>query len=111
MIAKVIAHGANRQEALKKLSAALAQFRVAGVRTNVDFVQRILQMKEYTEHAVDTGFIQCHKDILFAKAKASNHELTMGALFLLQENCHDESRTIHSHYMNTLILRSIVRPF
>jgi len=42
MLAKVIAHGADRTDALAKLAAALKETRVYGIETNLDYLQQVI---------------------------------------------------------------------
>src|SRR3712207_4493683 len=42
MIAKLIVHGADREQALARLSQALAGFEAVGLHTNVEFLQRLV---------------------------------------------------------------------
>jgi acetyl-CoA carboxylase biotin carboxylase subunit len=55
MLAKVIAHAATREQALDLLKTALAQFRVEGVKTNIPFIQRVLDDPEFRAGRVCTG--------------------------------------------------------
>lgn len=55
MLAKVIAHAATRGQALDLLKTALAQFRVEGVKTNIPFIQRVLDDAEFRAGRVCTG--------------------------------------------------------
>ena len=57
MIAKIIAHGPDRQTALGRLREALAATRIEGIRTNLAFQQRILADPEFAAGGVDTGFL------------------------------------------------------
>ncbi|NVP55717.1 acetyl/propionyl/methylcrotonyl-CoA carboxylase subunit alpha [Mycoplana rhizolycopersici] len=57
MIAKVIAHGADRTEALGRLAGALAQCRIAGVTTNAGFLGRLCREPHFAAGDVDTGLI------------------------------------------------------
>jgi 3-methylcrotonyl-CoA carboxylase alpha subunit len=57
MLAKVIAWGADRGEAVARLGAALGQVRVAGPRTNLAFLSAIAASPEFRAGGVDTGFI------------------------------------------------------
>jgi 3-methylcrotonyl-CoA carboxylase alpha subunit len=57
MIAKVIAHGKNRAEALDRLAAALERTRVAGPRTNLAFLAALAKSEGFRGEAFDTGFI------------------------------------------------------
>ena len=47
MIAKVIVHGEDRQQALSKLNAALAATRLHGIATNLDYLRQIVQLAEF----------------------------------------------------------------
>lgn len=49
MIAKVIAHGDSRIEAIHKLIKALEQFRIEGVKTSIPIVLRILRSKSFID--------------------------------------------------------------
>jgi len=57
MIAKVIAHGADRAAALARLRAALTEVRIAGVTTNLAFQQAVLADPDFAAGGVDTGFL------------------------------------------------------
>src|SRR5262249_57682297 len=57
MIAKVIAHGKDRGEALDRLAAALDHTRVAGPRTNLAFLSALTKSEGFRGQAFDTGFI------------------------------------------------------
>ena len=58
MIAKVIAHGATRDIALDRLSAALAATAIAGPRTNTAFLRALCDAPEFRAGGFDTGFIE-----------------------------------------------------
>ncbi|MGH6981256.1 MAG: biotin/lipoyl-containing protein, partial [Stellaceae bacterium] len=66
MIAKVAVWGDGRAAAIKRLSAKLGQYRVAGVATNRDFLLRLSRNADFGAGAVDTGFIARHHDALAA---------------------------------------------
>ncbi|PWC03264.1 acetyl/propionyl/methylcrotonyl-CoA carboxylase subunit alpha [Agromyces badenianii] len=57
MLAKVIAHGADRAEALARLDAALADTVVLGVETNLGFLRRLLADPAVQRGDLDTGLI------------------------------------------------------
>ena len=58
MIAKVIAHGATRDEALDRLSAALGETLVAGPKTNTAFLRALCDAPGFRSGSFDTGFIE-----------------------------------------------------
>ncbi|MFB6611702.1 biotin carboxylase N-terminal domain-containing protein [Agromyces sp. NPDC056379] len=57
MLAKVIAYGADRAEALARLDAALADTVVLGVETNLGFLRRLLADPAVQRGDLDTGLI------------------------------------------------------
>jgi 3-methylcrotonyl-CoA carboxylase alpha subunit len=66
MIAKVIAHGATRDEALDRLSAALTQTIVAGPKSNVAFLKALANHPDFRAGKLDTGLIEREKVALGA---------------------------------------------
>ncbi|MDR6759351.1 3-methylcrotonyl-CoA carboxylase alpha subunit [Mycoplana sp. BE70] len=58
MIAKVIAHGADRTEALGRLAGALDRCRIAGLTTNTGFLGRLCREPQFATGDVDTGLIE-----------------------------------------------------
>jgi 3-methylcrotonyl-CoA carboxylase alpha subunit len=68
MIAKLIVHGADRDEAVRRLGAALAQYEVVGVQTNLRLLRAIAGHAAFHAGALDTGFIARHAEQLLAPA-------------------------------------------
>jgi 3-methylcrotonyl-CoA carboxylase alpha subunit len=66
MIAKIIAHGATRDEALDLLSDALAETVVAGPRANARFLRALCDAPDFRAGRFDTGFIDRNLDALGA---------------------------------------------
>ncbi len=64
MIAKLIVHGADRAEALRRLNRALAQYEIAGVATNLGLLRAIAAHPAFAAAALDTGFIANHPEVL-----------------------------------------------
>jgi acetyl-CoA carboxylase biotin carboxylase subunit len=70
MIAKVIAHGPDREAAIRRLDEALAGSRIEGVKTNIPMLRMILASPEFRSGEIHTGLIA---DLLAAqKAQASS---------------------------------------
>ena len=57
MMAKVIATAESRPLAINRLSAALRDFQIEGVRTNVPFLIKILELAAFRDGKIDTGFL------------------------------------------------------
>lgn len=64
MLAKVIAHGDTREDAIRRLDYALAQMQLLGLRNNIAFLRRILNHPEFITGNIDTGFIDRHPELL-----------------------------------------------
>jgi acetyl/propionyl-CoA carboxylase alpha subunit len=60
LLAKVIAHAPTRAEALARMNAALADYRLLGVTTNIEFLRDVLRHPEFVAGAATTSFIQNH---------------------------------------------------
>ncbi|MGI9187107.1 MAG: biotin carboxylase N-terminal domain-containing protein [Gaiellales bacterium] len=60
MIAKLIAHGERREEALARLTAALDVTRVAGVITNLPFLRWLVRQPEVRAGTATTAFLDDH---------------------------------------------------
>ena len=60
MIAKVIAHGATREQAIDRLVGALDATIVTGLKCNRAFLARLADTKAFRAGEVDTGFIARH---------------------------------------------------
>ncbi|HVU46700.1 MAG TPA: acetyl-CoA carboxylase biotin carboxylase subunit [Terracidiphilus sp.] len=67
LIAKLIVHGGNREEAIAKMERALSQFVVQGIHTSVPLHQEIFQDPAFRAGEFDTGFME---RFLTARAEA-----------------------------------------
>ena len=57
LMAKIIAHGRDRAEALARLTAAIAETHVEGVKTNLAFHAEVLADPEFQAGGMDTGYL------------------------------------------------------
>jgi acetyl/propionyl-CoA carboxylase alpha subunit len=58
LLAKLIAWGTTRDQALEAMAAALAEFRVAGVRTTIPFHRRVMADPEFRRGEIDTHSVE-----------------------------------------------------
>ncbi|XP_072279167.1 pyruvate carboxylase, mitochondrial isoform X1 [Pyxicephalus adspersus] len=63
LLVKVIAHGKDQHVAATKMSRALAEFRIRGVKTNIPFLQNVLNNHQFLHGTVDTQFIDENPDL------------------------------------------------
>ena len=62
MIAKLIVHGADRDEALARMREALARCDVAGPKSNIAFLERLVRHPAVVDGTIDTGYLDRHLD-------------------------------------------------
>ena len=75
MIAKLIAWAENRREAVARLSRALAEYEVLGIRTTIPFFLWLVRQQEFLDGRFDTTYL----DRLLASRKGESFsELTDG---------------------------------
>ena len=61
MLAKLIVHGRDREEAIVLARQALAQTVILGCTTNLAFLERVLAHPDFISGRVETGFIPAHR--------------------------------------------------
>ena len=64
MLSKLIVWSEDRDSAIKRMSRALSEYIVLGVRTNLGFLVRLMDDKDFISGKLDTGFIEKHKKLL-----------------------------------------------
>jgi 3-methylcrotonyl-CoA carboxylase alpha subunit len=72
MIAKVIVHDRDRTSALRRMAVLMRQTEVVGVTTNAPLLAALCAHPAFVGGEIDTGFIERHRDELFAKAAAAD---------------------------------------
>jgi 3-methylcrotonyl-CoA carboxylase alpha subunit len=80
MIAKLIVHGATREEALAKLDKALAQTHIVGLNTNVQFLRHVVQSPSFVQANLDTALIPREASVLFHQEKLSAAQAAAGQI-------------------------------
>ena len=80
MLAKVVAHGATREQASARLATALAGARVHGVRTNRELLVRVLRSDAWLSGDVDTSFLEQHDPKVLGAPLADDDAVRLHAL-------------------------------
>jgi len=83
MLAKLISWGESREIAAQKLNLALNDVLFLGVRTNRDYLKRILTLPEYLEGKTYTHFVKTYEDKLKIKNPSQTQQALALAAFLL----------------------------
>ncbi|MDB5992377.1 MAG: 3-methylcrotonyl-CoA carboxylase [Herbaspirillum sp.] len=97
MIAKLIVWGADRDAALANMRAALHAYRVAGLASNIGFLQRLVTCAAFADADLDTGLIERNRDVLFPPpASAPLAVLALAAMAIIE----DERQTANNDSNN-----------
>ena len=81
MIAKLIVRGTDRDAALARLRQALADVEIAGVRTNVAFLQRVAACRAFSRAELDTGLIERNRHEIFPERDEIGADVLAAAAF------------------------------
>lgn len=65
MIAKLVVHGENRNDALRRFRRALEEYQIVGLKNNIGFIKTVTEHPEFIKGEVETGFIQQYEKDLF----------------------------------------------
>ena len=80
MVAKLIVHGATREEALARLDLALSQTHIVGLSTNVQFLRHVVQSPSFVQANLDTALIPREAAVLFNQEKVGLAMAAAGAV-------------------------------
>ncbi|QAU49789.1 acetyl/propionyl/methylcrotonyl-CoA carboxylase subunit alpha [Bradyrhizobium guangzhouense] len=86
MIAKVIGHGATREEARGRLIVGLEQLTALGVTTNQAFLMSCLRHPGFAKGGPTTAFIGAHRDELLAPRADAAFDTALAGLLLYVTN-------------------------
>jgi 3-methylcrotonyl-CoA carboxylase alpha subunit len=89
MIAKLIVWGEDRASAVRRLAAALTEYEVVGVTTNLGLLRAIAGHPAYAAAELDTGFIARHADALLPAAPVESDAAVWAAaaMTVVRDQC------------------------
>mgnify|MGYP000081036899 CR=1 FL=1 len=64
LLAKVIAWGRHRQEAIARMRRALGEFKVVGISTNIPFHLQVMEDPQFIAGSLDTSYVERRKSTL-----------------------------------------------
>lgn len=94
MIAKLIARGDNREEAIGTLAAILDEVEVWPVRTNAGFLFNALLERHFGTGKIDTGFIERNLEKLVPRPEPDEYFWRGAAMVALAESDQDGSEPV-----------------
>ncbi|MGB5326180.1 MAG: biotin/lipoyl-containing protein, partial [Pseudomonadales bacterium] len=98
MIAKVIAFGDNRAEAIRRLASAVQDTRLLGMNNNKLFLQNVLRHEVFGAGEATTAFIEQHfsSDMSMDQKQPSSATLAKAALLYFQRSMNEgEGKKFH----------------
>jgi 3-methylcrotonyl-CoA carboxylase alpha subunit len=91
MIAKIVAHGATRAQALGRLAAALVDTEVVGLATNLDLLTAVVEHPDFLAGPVDTGFLGREADRLMRPAPPADRRAVAVACLALMLDAREQA--------------------
>ncbi len=86
MIAKLVAHGATRREAISRLKAAIEDYAIKGVETTLDFGKFAITHPDFVNGNFDTHFVDKHfQAFLSGESTVDDVLAKFAAWYFLQE--------------------------
>jgi len=63
ILAKLVVWAPSRTAAIERMQRALGEFVILGVRTNIEFLQRVISTGAFAAGALDTHFLERHTEV------------------------------------------------
>lgn len=99
MIAKIIAWGEDRAGAIAQLKSALDETLVAGPKTNIVFLRRLLDSADFKAGKLSTGYIAEHeKELLPPKTAVDDKAFALAAVSLYQRRFYQHGQVSANDY-------------
>jgi acetyl-CoA carboxylase biotin carboxylase subunit len=80
MISKLIVWAVNRKYAIERLQRVLHEYKITGVKTNINYLKSMIDVPEFVDGKYDTGFIAKHAETLKNGTACENEETENVAL-------------------------------
>ncbi len=98
MIAKLVVWDEDRNRALRRLCKALADYRISGMKTNVDFLYNLASSSAFQQADLDTGFIERHhQEIFHQQPHDLERAMPLAALYLVLERSETARQVSHGN--------------
>ena len=93
LVSKLVAHGADRDEALRRMRRAVAEYTVLGIKTTLPFFARVLRHPAFVSGDYDTSFIETAlRDVPDARERPWDVALVAAALHAH----HERQEAVHA---------------
>ncbi len=98
MIAKLITHGKNREEAAQKMIDALQDFVIHGIKTNILYLKYLIGTKAYIRNEISTNFCAEYTKEIFELIQREKDKMPVsipavaGLMYHIRKETADETR-------------------
>lgn len=84
LISKLISWGTTRKESIARMRRALYEYKITGVKTNIKFLERIMDVQDFLDGRYNTHFIEKNEEKLFSPKSCGNdcESIAMIAVFI-----------------------------
>jgi acetyl-CoA carboxylase biotin carboxylase subunit len=93
MVAKLIAHGTSREDAIQKSIRALQQLHVRGIKTTIPFCKVVLHHPAFQSGCFDTSFIETQMESMVYREES---EELLAALLAVYSHTHETATPLES---------------
>jgi propionyl-CoA carboxylase alpha chain len=87
MIAKLVVHGKDREDAINRMLRAISDYKIVGVETTLDFCTFVLKHEAFVSGKFDTGFIKKYftPEVLNPTGTENDEALAIAASFIFDD--------------------------
>ncbi|HRE47784.1 MAG TPA: hypothetical protein PLD47_08665, partial [Aggregatilineales bacterium] len=101
MLSKLIVWGANRPQAIRRLSRALSEYRIMGLKTNLPFHHKLVDSHHFISGKFDTGFIEHHYTAEVDEAKLEHESAAIIATLVAHADRQQAAQIVASPARDT----------
>ncbi|HNF97319.1 MAG TPA: acetyl-CoA carboxylase biotin carboxylase subunit [Pseudomonadota bacterium] len=80
LISKLIVWAPTRAEAIERMSRALSEYQIGGIKTNLGFHRRVMQEPDFRAGRYNTGYIEAHKQTLLSAQPLDDQTVRTAAI-------------------------------
>ncbi len=84
LLGKLVAHGADREVAVRRMRRALKELRIGGVSTSAPLLARIMEEPDFLAGRLSTAYLEEHPELFGAEVADSGREALAAAAALLE---------------------------
>ncbi|ASB50556.1 acetyl-CoA carboxylase biotin carboxylase subunit [Alkalitalea saponilacus] len=99
LISKLIIWAPTRSEAIDRMKRALYEYKITGIKTNIAFIQRIMEAKDFIDGNYNTHFIEENLDFLLQPSEQSKEieDIAMIIAYLDYQNKQNKRKDFVTH--------------